>query len=134
MSPGKVKNTIWDKIASSAFLKFFLLVFRCIFVLYFYCIVCLLLLVYYSIIHFCFFIFVFLCVLYAHIFIGCHVGVINDDDDFTLNTSRPKGSTLFQDFANRVWRVDVLWSRLSSRELQTCLIAILYVHTAMFEI
>jgi len=51
-------------------------------VLNFYCIVCLLLLVYYFIMHFCFFIFVFLCVLYVHCtyLFGCHFGVINDDD------------------------------------------------------
>jgi len=36
--------------------------------------------VYYFIMHFCFCIFVFLCVFYVHIFIGCHSGVINDDD------------------------------------------------------
>lgn len=40
----------------------------------------LLLLVCYFITHFCFFIFLFLCVFYVHC-IGCHFGVIYDDDD-----------------------------------------------------
>jgi len=32
-------------------------------------------------VHFCFFIFVFLCVFYVHICIGCHFGVINDEEE-----------------------------------------------------